>query len=247
MVKNMNTFLYTIHMNTERAYSILDARPGLTPAQLKKKYYKKALQCHPDKQGDPEVFRQVQEAYEFLSQQKDPVLPSLFQSSIDYILSTMDASTLLSLYVLLMDFQELIPPIVFHEIESRMPPLLVIHPTLADLINQHVYLYTYHEKRYSIPMWHHELVYDQFIVLCRPDVQLDEDNNLIYEVHATVQDVFEHGLWIEDLQVRVEAKELRLVPFQIYEVKGTIPRIQDDIYSVEDTGMFILHIFLMDR
>lgn len=231
-------------MNTERAYSILDAHPGLTPAQLKKKYYKKALQCHPDKQGDPEAFRQVQEAYEFLSQQKDPILPSLFQSSINYVLSTMDASTLLSLYVLLMDFQELIPPIVFHEIESRMPPLLVIHPTLADLINQHVYLYTYHEKRYSIPMWHHELVYDQFIVLCRPDVQLDEDNNLIYEVHATVQDVFEHGLWIEDLQVRVEAKELRLVPFQIYEVKGTIPRIQDDIYSVEDTGMFILHIFL---
>ena len=231
-------------MNTERAYAILDARPGLTPSQLKKKYYKKALQCHPDKQGDPETFRQVQEAYEYLSQQKDPILPSLFQSSIDYVLSTMDASTLLSLYVLLMDFQELIPPMVFHEIESRMPPLLVIHPTLADLVNQHVYLYTYNDKRYSIPMWHHELVYDQFIVLCRPDVELDEENNLIYDVYATVKEVFENGLWIEDLQIRVEAKELRMVPFQIHEVKGTIPRIQDDIYSVEETGMFILHIYL---
>jgi len=232
-------------MNAERAYILLDAHPGLTPSQLKKKYYKKALQCHPDKQGDPEEFRQVQEAYEYLSQQKDPVLPSLFQSSMDYVLSTMDASTLLSLYVLLMDLKDLVPSIVLSEIEKRMPPLLVIHPTLADLVHQHVYLYTHGDKRYSIPMWHHELVYDDFIVLCRPEVELDENNNLTYEVHASLQEVFRKGLWIEDLQIRVEAKELKVVPFQIYEVKGTIPRIQEDIYSVEETGMYILEIYLI--
>ena len=140
--------------------------------------------------------------------------------------------------------EDLVPPIVLSEIEKRMPPLLVIHPTLADLVHQHVYLYTHGDKRYSIPMWHHELVYDEFIVLCRPEVELDEDNNLTYEVHASLQDVFQNGLWIEDLQVRVEAKELRLTPFQICEVKGTIPRIQEDIYSVEETGLFILSIYL---
>jgi hypothetical protein len=231
-------------MNAERAYTILEAHPGLTPSQLKKQYYKKALQCHPDKQGDPEEFHQVQEAYEYLSQQTDPILPSLFQSSIDYVLSTMDASMLLSLYVLLMDFKEMIPPIVLTEIEKRMPPLLVIHPTLADLVHQHVYLYTHGDKRYSIPMWHHELVYDDFIVLCRPEVELDEENNLTYTVHRKVQDVFEHGLWIEELNIQVSGEKLYLVPFQICEVKGTIPKIQEDIYSVEETGLFILHIYL---
>lgn len=231
-------------MNAERAYTILEAHPGLTPSQLKKQYYKKALQCHPDKQGDPEEFHQVQEAYEYLSQQTDPILPSLFQSSIDYVLSTMDASMLLSLYGLLMDFKEMIPPIVLTEIEKRMPPLLVIHPTLADLVHQHVYLYTHGDKRYSIPMWHHELVYDDFIVLCRPEVELDEENNLTYTVHGKVQDVFEHGLWIEELNIQVSGEDLHLVPFQIYKVKGTIPRIQEDIYSVEETGLFILHIYL---
>jgi hypothetical protein len=225
-------------MNAERAYFILDASPGLTPSQLKKKYYKKALQCHPDKQGDPEEFHQVQEAYEYLSQQKDP-LPSLFKSDF-----SMDASTLLSLYVLLMEFKELVPPILFTEIEKRMPPLIVIHPTLADLVHQHIYLYTHGDKRYSIPMWHHELIYDEFIVLCRPEVELDEHNNLTYEVHAKVQDVFQNGLHVEELRVRVEAKELRLVPFQILEVKGTIPRIQEDIYSVSETGVIFLQIYL---
>jgi hypothetical protein len=225
-------------MNAERAYTILDASPGLTPSQLKKKYYKKALLCHPDKQGDPEEFRQVQEAYEYLSQQKDP-LPLLFQHDF-----SIDPSTLLSLYVLLMEFKELVPPILFTEIEKRMPPILVIHPTLADLVHQHVYLYTHGDKRYSIPMWHHELIYDEFIVLCRPEVELDEHNNLTYEVHAKVQDVFQSGLWIEELQVRVEAKELRLVPFQLLEVQGTIPRIQEDIYSVSETGLILLQIYL---
>ena len=231
----------TILMNAERAYTILDASPGLTPSQLKKKYYKKALLCHPDKRGDPEEFRQVQEAYEYLSQQKDP-LPSLLESSMDYL--SMDASTLLSLYVLLMEFKELVPPILFTEIEKRMPPILVIHPTLADLVHQHVYLYTHGDKRYSIPMWHHELIYDEFIVLCRPEVTLDEHNNLTYEVHAKVQDVFQSGLWIDELQVRVEAKELRLAPFQLLEVQGTIPRIQEDIYSVSETGLILLQIYL---
>ena len=230
----------TILMNAERAYTILDASPGLTPSQLKKKYYKKALQCHPDKQGDPEEFRQVQEAYEYLSQQKDPVIPSLFESS--YL--SMDASTLLSLYVLLMEFKEFVPPIVLSEIEKRMPPILVIHPTLADLVHQHVYLYTHGDKRYSIPMWHHELIYDEFIVLCRPEVDLDEHNNLTYEVRAKVQDVFQSGLHVEELQVRVESKELRLVPFQVLEVQGTIPRIQEDIYSVSETGVIFLQIYL---
>lgn len=232
----------TILMNAERAYTILDASPGLTPSQLKKKYYKKALQCHPDKQGDPEEFRQVQEAYEYLSQQKDPIMPSLFQSSMDYL--SMDASTLLSLYVLLMEFKEFVPPIVLSEIEKRMPPILVIHPTLSDLVHQHVYLYTHGDKRYSIPMWHHELIYDEFIVLCRPEVDLDEHNNLTYEVRAKVQDVFQSGLHVEELQVRVEAKELRLVPFQVLEVQGTIPRIQEDIYSVSETGIIFLQIYL---
>jgi hypothetical protein len=143
-----------------------------------------------------------------------------------------------------MEFKEFVPPIIISEIEKRMPPILVIHPTLADLVHQHVYLYAHGDKRYSIPMWHHELIYDEFIVLCRPDVDLDEHNNLTYEVHAKVQDVFQSGLHVPELKVHVLPKELRLVPFQVVEVQGTIPRIQEDIYSVSETGVILLQIYL---
>ena len=226
-------------MNAEKAYFLLDAHSCMSPSQLKKQYYKKALHCHPDKNGNAKEFHEINDAYEYLSQTPD-ILPSLFKSNV---VSTMDASVLLSLYVLLMEFQDLVP-IVLDEIRRRMQPIIIIRPTLADLINQHIYLYTHGSKRYSIPMWHHELIYDDFIVLCNPEVEL-VDNNLIYTVHAKIQDVFEKGLWIEELLVLVPAEKLQIVPYQVYSTKSTIPKAnQVDIYSVLETGTVTLHIYL---
>jgi curved DNA-binding protein CbpA len=44
----------------------LDSLPS-DPLDLKKAYRHAALQNHPDRGGDPEMFRKVQEAYELLS------------------------------------------------------------------------------------------------------------------------------------------------------------------------------------
>ena len=41
--------------------------PDASEAELKKSYRKKALSLHPDKGGDPELFKEVTSAYEVLS------------------------------------------------------------------------------------------------------------------------------------------------------------------------------------
>ncbi|KIL69507.1 hypothetical protein M378DRAFT_20903 [Amanita muscaria Koide BX008] len=48
-------------------YDLLDVAPDATDAELKKAYRKKALRLHPDKGGDPELFKEVTHAYEILS------------------------------------------------------------------------------------------------------------------------------------------------------------------------------------
>ncbi|EPQ31182.1 uncharacterized protein PFL1_01370 [Pseudozyma flocculosa PF-1] len=48
-------------------YDLLGVTPGASDAELKKAYRKKALQAHPDKGGDPEVFKSITAAYEVLS------------------------------------------------------------------------------------------------------------------------------------------------------------------------------------
>lgn len=48
-------------------YDLLDVPPNASDADLKKAYRKKALRLHPDKGGDPELFKEVTHAYEVLS------------------------------------------------------------------------------------------------------------------------------------------------------------------------------------
>jgi len=48
-------------------YDLLDVSPNVSESELKKAYRKKALKVHPDKGGDPELFKEITHAYEVLA------------------------------------------------------------------------------------------------------------------------------------------------------------------------------------
>lgn len=58
-------------------YDLLEVTPGVSDADLKKAYRKKALRVHPDKGGDPELFKDITHAYEVLS---DPQKRELYDA-----------------------------------------------------------------------------------------------------------------------------------------------------------------------
>ncbi|KAK7043725.1 Type I HSP40 co-chaperone [Paramarasmius palmivorus] len=58
-------------------YDLLEVSPNASEADLKKAYRKKALRLHPDKGGDPELFKEVTHAYEVLS---DPEKRSIYDA-----------------------------------------------------------------------------------------------------------------------------------------------------------------------
>ncbi|KAG6811173.1 hypothetical protein H0H92_008657 [Tricholoma furcatifolium] len=58
-------------------YDLLEVPPNASEADLKKAYRKKALRLHPDKGGDPELFKEVTHAYEILS---DPDKRSIYDA-----------------------------------------------------------------------------------------------------------------------------------------------------------------------
>ena len=51
-------------------YDVLGLDKSASQSDIKKAYYKLAREHHPDKGGDPEKFKKVQEAYEILSDQE---------------------------------------------------------------------------------------------------------------------------------------------------------------------------------
>ncbi|KAI0693901.1 hypothetical protein BC835DRAFT_1351908 [Cytidiella melzeri] len=58
-------------------YDLLEVSPDASESDLKKAYRKKALRLHPDKGGDPELFKEVTHAYEILS---DPQKRSIYDA-----------------------------------------------------------------------------------------------------------------------------------------------------------------------
>ena len=63
-------------MDPNRAHAILGVSRGASPKEIKRAYHAKARDTHPDKGGDAERFKLVQQAYEFLTQpQRDALHP----------------------------------------------------------------------------------------------------------------------------------------------------------------------------
>ncbi len=64
----LSCFWYTLRkMSSKNLYDVLGVGKDASEGELKKAYHKLALQHHPDKGGDPEKFKEIQEAHTVLS------------------------------------------------------------------------------------------------------------------------------------------------------------------------------------
>jgi len=54
-------------VDTQKYYDLLEVSKDATANEIKKAYRKKAMKAHPDKGGDPEKFKEINQAYEVLS------------------------------------------------------------------------------------------------------------------------------------------------------------------------------------
>ena len=196
-------------------YATLGLTSSATPAEVKRAYYKLALKYHPDRNpSGADEFRKVNEAYTRLAecpqdQSLGAYLRELFGNGVvDYVI---------------------------HLGEDLMRETIHLAPTLDDLFAQKVFLY---KREFPIPLWHHELTFDAFDVVCKPlcpeGVTIDQENNVYVLIRTTPAQILTSGdarRTLGGVEIRILASDLRIVPTQTVVKRGEgIPRINDNAF-----------------
>lgn len=214
----------------ERARKILEVGPAATPAEIKSAYYKKALALHPDKNPSPNAadqFRELNEAYTRLNE----------KASLAELAHCPDLSAL---------FREYMPDIL----RLLLKPVHRIEPCIDDLLQQKIFIY---QNKYSVPLWHPTLVFDDFYIKCTPKIEenrwVDDENNLHVAVRRALTDVFQQGHVAVDLggrQVVVASADLKIAAVQTHVVpKCGIPCADsEDLFNVSALAAVVVHLYL---
>jgi DnaJ-class molecular chaperone len=178
----------------------------------------------------------------------------------------LDKNTLLKTYELIKKYVK-----VLHFSEKFMEELskivsektmydecIILNPTLDDLFENNLYRLNVNGHLYIVPLWHHELVYDNSgnDIYVRCDHILPEgivfgpNNNLFVKLVIDIKQIWVdriHIFYIGTREFQISADKLKLVPQQLIMLSNKgISRINTkDIYDINNKGDIIIDIKLM--
>jgi hypothetical protein len=230
-------------------HEILGVQEGASAAEVKRAYHKQALQWHPDKNPSPmakEKFLKINDAYQRLSKlDSPPLFGDIVVDAIKWLLSESPILTdeiIDRIKGMMRDYTEYVTPLMREYFLSKLKPVIVIKPTINDLLEMKVYL---HEETFTVPVWHHELEFEKKIIRCvptlPPDMELDPANDIHLTIRSGVAEVLRNGeivFYVGKLRFRRDAASLNVAPVQTFSLYGCgIPRVNtEDILDTSTLG-----------
>lgn len=135
---------------------------------------------------------------------------------------------------------------------------IILNPSIDDLFDCFLYKITEKNHTYYVPLWHHELVYDNsgcdLYVQCNPiledHISLDNENNIHYFTKYFVRNIF----YQENMEIYIGLRKfsfavskLSIKQKQTITLKHVgIPKIcNDDVYNISKLGDVLIHIELL--
>lgn len=129
-----------------------------------------------------------------------------------------------------------------------------IYPLLSDLLDYNVYKLIENKKEFLIPLWHHELIYDndggELMVQCFPklekDMEIDEINDIhIYKTYilSELWDIDRINITIGKKTLKIEKGQLKMISKQTISIPHIgIPRINSkNVYDFSKRGAIHIH------
>ena len=99
--------------------------------------------------------------------------------------------------------------------ETTKKEIIELYPTIDELMQHMVYKLYRKDELYLVPLWHHELVYedkitgDEFIVRCIPnlvgddDIFMDEYNNIYCNERYSIEYIFKKSCLKEQIEIKL--------------------------------------------
>jgi len=134
---------------------------------------------------------------------------------------------------------------------------IILNPFLDDLFENNIYKLVINGQKYLIPLWHHELVYDNsgsdLYVRCNPilpeNIEIDENNNIHVNYNVSIDELWTKGfleIKLGKLVINVPKQQFKLVDHQVILLANMgISKVNTrDIYDISKKGDIYLHVDL---
>ena len=134
---------------------------------------------------------------------------------------------------------------------------IILNPSLEDLFENNLYKLSIHGQTYIVPLWHHELVYDNsgndIYVKCCPilaeNMEIDNKNNLHIHKEYKVLDLWGKSLIKMEITnnktIEFKPCELNLSILQTLVFADGVSKINtQNVYEISNRALIYLHIKL---
>ena len=147
------------------------------------------------------------------------------------------------------------------ELERKMKDdnLVILNPSLEDILNDKIYKLEICGECFYVPLWHHEVCYDisgsDLIVKCIPEldahIRIDNDNDIHCRLSGAVAEVLRDGgidVRLGEHTLRIPGQALAITKYQSYSFKGAgMLKVNDDnLYDASVRGDVFVEIRLSE-
>lgn len=194
-------------------------------------------------------------------------ISSICESSALDTLEKLDKTMLIKIYDILKKYKD-----AFHFTEEfiikieniisekmKNDECIILNPTLDDLFKNNLYRLTINKNYYCIPLWHHELVYDNsgsdIYVKCNPmlpeNIEIDNKNNIHVFVEYKISEIWNKktiDLYLtKENQIKITVNLLKLVEEQLIMFSNMgISKINiENVYDYARRSDIIVHLKLI--
>jgi hypothetical protein len=142
--------------------------------------------------------------------------------------------------------------------KTKNDECIILNPTLYDLFQNNLYRLNINNNYYCIPLWHHELVYDNsgsdIYVKCNPmlpeNIEIDNNNNIHVYIEYKISEIWNKktvDIYLTNgNQIKITVNLLKLVEEQsiMFSNMGISKINTENVYDISKKSDIIVHLTL---